>query len=269
MADWYYLDGTNVTRGPVTDAALARMLEYSDFFVWSKGYMGWQSGREVFARRAVVNPTLTTQLDAHGQPHPAYNYDRRMDREVNELIGLLRGVLIDGHVSEHEVAALDRWFHVNHEVCSIWPANVLSERVRRVLADGLVDAEEKADLLELFQRATGERPDAEQSMNRATRLPLDDPPPAIVFSGNQFVFTGKSLFGTRAQCQAAVCERGGLFADSITRDLRYLVIGELGSRDWIQSTHGRKIEKAVKLRESGCQLSIIGEETWARALANT
>jgi len=266
MTEWYYLDATNVTRGPVTEAALGRMLEYSDFSVWAKGYMGWQSGRDVFAHRVVAPPTHSAHVNNDGQPHPAYNYGLRMDREISELIGLLRGVLLDGCVSEHEVTALDRWFTANHEVCSIWPANVLSRRIRRVLADGVVDGEEKADLLELFQRATGELPDAQQSMNRATRLPLDDPPPVIVFPGNQFVFTGKSLFGTRAQCEHAVRERGGLFANRITRDLRYLVIGELGSRDWIQSTHGRKIEDAVALREAGYNLSIVGEETWVSAL---
>jgi len=31
----------------------------------------------------------------------------------------------------------------------------------------------------------------------------------------------------------------------------FLVIGAIGSRDWIHSTHGRKIEAAVKLREQG------------------
>jgi hypothetical protein len=262
MAEWYYLDGIT-SRGPITDVALERMLQHSDFSVWRTGFLGWESGRALFGAAAQVTPV---QLDDYGQPDRAINRERRMDREVNELIGLLRGVLLDGSVSENEVHALDRWFVVNREICGIWPADVLSARIRRVLADGVVDADERADLLALFQKATGETPETPQAMNRATRLPLDDPAPLIVFPGSQFVFTGKTLYGTRRQCEAAVCDRGGTFADTITRRLRYLVIGELGSRDWIQSTHGRKIEDAVALRTGGHPVSIVDEQTWARAL---
>lgn len=61
-------------------------------------------------------------------------------------------------------------------------------------------------------------------------------------------------------------QRGGAIA-SVSKKLDYLVIGEIGSRDWIHSTHGRKIEKAVELRNGGARLAIVSERHWQAGLA--
>lgn len=49
---------------------------------------------------------------------------------------------------------------------------------------------------------------------------------------------------------------------SVSKKLNYLVIRELGSRDWLHSTHGLKIEKAVHYAQAGAQLAIVGEDRW-------
>jgi hypothetical protein len=55
--------------------------------------------------------------------------------------------------------------------------------------------------------------------------------------------------------------------DSPTNKTSYLVIGSIGSTDWVHSTHGRKIEKAVRLRTEGRPIHIIAEEYWAECIA--
>jgi hypothetical protein len=42
-----------------------------------------------------------------------------------------------------------------------------------------------------------------------------------------------------------------------------LVVGLLGSRDWVYSTHGRKIEKVVKNKRKGAHCMIVSEKHWA------
>jgi len=39
----------------------------------------------------------------------------------------------------------------------------------------------------------------------------------------------------------------------------YLVIGEIGSSNWVHSSFGRKIEKAMELKEKG-RISIVSEK---------
>lgn len=54
--------------------------------------------------------------------------------------------------------------------------------------------------------------------------------------------------------------------DNPTQDLDYLVIGNCGSRAWLHSTHGLKIQRALELRGVKRKLSIISENHWAKAL---
>jgi NAD-dependent DNA ligase len=87
----------------------------------------------------------------------------------------------------------------------------------------------------------------------------------VNFVDRLFCFTGKFFSGTRQWCEDQVVQRGGAIG-GISRKLNYLVVGEIGSRDWIHSTHGRKIEKAVELVNAGDGLAIVGEEHWVRYL---
>ncbi|MDX7612147.1 BRCT domain-containing protein [Aeromonas caviae] len=43
-----------------------------------------------------------------------------------------------------------------------------------------------------------------------------------------------------------------------------LIVGSLASRDWMFTSHGRKIEAAIKNREEGHDIRIINEEDWVR-----
>ncbi len=52
----------------------------------------------------------------------------------------------------------------------------------------------------------------------------------------------------------------------MTQRTNYLIIGTFGSRDWVHTSFGRKIEKAVQYRIAGCRLAIVGEDHWAASL---
>ena len=75
-----------------------------------------------------------------------------------------------------------------------------------------------------------------------------------------FVFTGKFAYGPRADCQREVLRLGALCEDNVTKRTTYLVIGTFGSRDWVHTSFGRKILKAVEYRQAGSGVAIIAEE---------
>ncbi|CAA9299140.1 MAG: hypothetical protein AVDCRST_MAG89-331 [uncultured Gemmatimonadetes bacterium] len=206
-------------------------------------------------------------LDPDGQPrNRRLGAARRADRAVQELLGLARGMIADGEVARSEADALVRWIEVNAEEQDVWPISTIADRLRRVYADGEVDADERAELLGLLSSVTGELPGTAAAMNRATRLPLDDPQPPLRFGGHVYVFTGKFAFGTRGACQQAVEARGARCGVSVSQKTNVLVIGALGNADWIHSSHGRKIEQAVHYRTNGVPLQIVSEEHWTGCL---
>lgn len=261
---WFYLDALQIPHGPVSDAELEQVLRRSDCFVYTEAMPGWMVASELFATDLVAplqDLTGPGHHDAHGQPRNRhFGAARRADRAVQELLGLARGMIADGEVTRSEADALARWIEVNAEEQGVWPISTIADRLRRIYADGEVDAEERTELLDLLRSVTGELPDTEAAMNRATRLPLDDPQPPLRFGGLTYVFTGKFAFGTRGACQQAVEVRGAKCGGSVTQKTNVLVIGALGSADWIQSSYGRKIEQAVHYRANGVPLQIVCEE---------
>ena len=97
----------------------------------------------------------------------------------------------------------------------------------------------------------------------ATELPVDMPAPVFQWSGAAFVFTGKFAFGTRSDCQRQVSRLGAFCEDNATKRTNYLVIG---SRDWVHTSFGPKIQKAVDYRSAGQRLVIVAEDHWVMSL---
>ena len=214
--------------------------------------------------------------DTHGQPAAGINFKYRLGREMDELIGLCKGIVSDGLVVEREAKYLENWLRTNAEIAQFWPAKELAGRLTRVMADGKLSEEERDELLLFLQHITGEVEDrmnlVEQlggkKVTLSTVLPLDNPAPEIVFLQKHFCFTGKCLSGTRCWCESEVERRGGIpVSRSETCD--FLVIGVLGSRDWAHSSHGRKIEAAVERKGSSGWPRIVAEDHWVKFLQQT
>jgi NAD-dependent DNA ligase len=167
---------------------------------------------------------------------------RRVDRAIHEMLGLIKGVLVDGDVSEREANALQTWMLANEDATKLWPGSILAERLQRIFADGVVSDEERADLHELLVATSGCDEMDLIVENPSTTLPFNEPQPKLRFDGVTYLLTGKFVFGTRRECQEAISRRGGLIADRVNRQVDTLVVGCIGSRDWIHTSWGRKIE---------------------------
>ena len=191
---------------------------------------------------------------------------RLLKRSCESLIGICSGLLADGKLNDKEIVFLDTWLADNYDLRNTWPGEVIVAAVRDVLADGEISEEERKYLKStLTDLIGGTLEDTGATSGLSTRLPLDDVS-EIVISGNTFCFTGKFLYGTRKACEKAVKERGGEAMSGIRTDLDYLVIGSLASRDWVNTSHGRKIEKAMEYKKKGRSIFVVSEEQWAQSL---
>ncbi len=206
-------------------------------------------------------------LNQNGQPlNPAFNRKKRINRGIHEMLGLIKGILMDGRVDDSEIHCLSNWISANSELISVWPISVIKQRLDKVLEDEKIDEDERTELKELFDKTAGTEKNPKFSENLATTLPMEPMIEKMVFKGKIFVLTGKFYFGTRKHCESAIAERQGLCENRITEQTRYLIIGSAGSRDWIHTSWGRKIEKAVEYRDRGIPIIISDEETWSRFL---
>ena len=206
-------------------------------------------------------------LDDDGQPlNRKFNAARMADRTVDELIGICKGLICDGVINEEEAKFLVQWVDKRRSEASVWPINVLLERITGFMEDQKIDDQERRYLFELLSEISGGSSPQDIVQNLTTTLPLTKPAPDVTFEKRAFSFTGKFFLGTRNVCQHAILERGGVIHDNPNGATNYLVIGTLGSSDWIHTVHGRKIEHAVELSAKGIPIALICEEHWSRYL---
>ncbi|MFB3917553.1 MAG: BRCT domain-containing protein [Terriglobales bacterium] len=204
---------------------------------------------------------MPASLDGDGQPTIlGYNENRRINRAINELLGMLRGIVADNDINLFETETLAKWMMANTEVLDIWPVKPLAQRLNRIYEDGVVTDEEREDLKELVNQIVGGQDD-KTFLYVPTDLPLTKPAPDVIFNDNEFVLTGKFFYGTRKVCQRQIELLGGRCSDSVRLQTSYLVIGSLISRDWKFTSYGRKIQKAMDYSDR-CSIAIVSERHW-------
>jgi len=143
-----------------------------------------------------------------------FNRARRAERDLSEMLGLVKGILVDGIVNEAEAEHLRNRAAHHPDAVEQWPVNIVKARLDHIFADGHVHEAERRDLSALLQSVVGGTAGVLVGEDAATELPLDTPPPAMVWRGSLFVFTGKFAFGTRQDCQRHVIRLGAASAPS-------------------------------------------------------
>src|SRR5712664_2402495 len=134
-------------------------------------------------------PTPAMDLtDRDGTPPRRFFGARALDRDITEMLGVVKGVICDGVLTDGEAVAFTQWLRSHPDVASTFPGSLLAERVQAMFADGVIDEDERAELAEIMRALTGETEDQTGDLDRSTRLPIDHPLPTVIFDGREFCF---------------------------------------------------------------------------------
>lgn len=71
-----------------------------------------------------------------------------------------------------------------------------------------------------------------------------------------FCLTGDFVYGPRRFCEERIKTLRGTVLSNVTKKLRYLVIGSLGSPEWKHGSFGLKVEKAMKYKRDGMPIRL-------------
>lgn len=78
----------------------------------------------------------------------AFAWQTHIEKATEELLGLLQGVAIDYKLKDVEIAGLIKWKESHQSLAKHWPFSELSERIEVALADGVIDADEREEIME-------------------------------------------------------------------------------------------------------------------------
>jgi NAD-dependent DNA ligase len=85
-------------------------------------------------------------------PYFRFTGKGRLEKSINSLLGLIEGIAIDGKVTPGEVSMLRMWMEAHHSVAGRHPFNELVPVVAAAVVDGVLDSEERQDILWLCEQ---------------------------------------------------------------------------------------------------------------------
>jgi hypothetical protein len=187
-------------------------------------------------------------------------------RDADEFLGVCRGLIADGELDESDFDFLVDWASASRRLDRMPVVSEICELVDEGKRRG-GSPQVRLELLEALQKLVGGK---NGGRLLSTALPLTLPPPALTFQGKWFCFTGEFDFGSRTKCEDAIVQRGGNMRDNLTLNTDYLIVGSLAAEDWIHSSYGTKIARAVRWRANGKRnIPIVSEKHWALELSRT
>jgi NAD-dependent DNA ligase len=221
------------------------------------------AGVEDLLAGARVGPITAARLKARAGPAPATDPAPAspMDDRVREMLDLCHGMIRHGLVTPEETLMLAHWGEAHPDVLGRWPASALAARIDRICVSGRVDEGDRRDL-EAIGRALGTGAASEAPTPRRSGCPLDDPPPALLFGGWEYVFAGVFAGGTHRWCRAQVESRGGTTASEVSGRTRVLVVGTYGACGDNCAALGTHVRRAVDYRAGAAGLTIVDEAHW-------
>lgn len=198
----------------------------------------------------------------------AHLRNRQLGKSVEQLLGMVTGMLADDHLHDMEIRFLQTWLEANAEVAAAWPGSAVASAVRGVLADGCVTEEERVHLMATLKllgttdfAATG------SASPEVIALPFDHEC-GVELRDRGVCHTGEFLHGTRVACERTTAAAGGVNYSTVSKKVHFLVVGTNVSPNWAHTSYGRKIEQAVTLKGVGHPIFVISERRWLDALTS-
>jgi hypothetical protein len=202
-----------------------------------------------------------TSYNTQGQPDPGFHFANNEIKAINTLYGLIMGITADRTVTDDEIIFLKLWLDNNADYLNTFPLNVIKRRIEEILADGIITHDERENLYDILTELQGnDFYDSGMAGGFSNGIFLEEPN-FLRIKDSQFCLTGEFVSGPRNRCEQTLSKFGGILSKSITKKLDYLIVGTMGSRDWITAGHGRKIEKALHYKQQGHQITIMSEES--------
>ena len=161
------------------------------------------------------------------------------------LDGILKGITIDGEISEAECKKLQQWLYDNIYLADHFPFNKTIELIDKVLADAVITKEES----EFLTTAIGEMLNPVEALRTQVHS----------VEGKSVCLSGDFSYGSKADVETYIVNRGGTIDKSVKKSTNILLIGNCGCQAYSNGTYGSKVKKAMEYNSKGCNIQIIKE----------
>lgn len=267
-----------VATGLIADNYITKQ-ELDYFIAWSKeqhyaSYIPNYHEMMIVANKAIENNSISEELCAQLAEYIAEAIEHKIVLDIlsttfeknfsNRLIGFIRGVLADNHLNDAEIEALAKYVHDSDSVAF---------RKAQSIIDGIkdfkqIDEQTRTELKNELNAIIGGSVHEHGVIDGMTMgIEFDTLPKGFDLYCTRFVLTGNFYSMSRKQMGELIESFGATQSKSVSGTTDILIVGGMASKDWAFSSFGRKIEKALELREEQSHLLIVDEKQMADYLA--
>ncbi len=161
------------------------------------------------------------------------------------LDGILKGIIVDGKVTEKECIDLRHWLYDNIYLADHYPFNRVMDILDKVLKDAVITTEESTYIVQAIKEILDPVNFLKQKVNSV--------------EGKHVCLSGIFEHGSKAAVEEYIEQRGGFIDSNIKKSTDVLVIGNYECQAYTNGTYGTKVKKALEYNEKGCHIQIMKE----------
>lgn len=163
------------------------------------------------------------------------------------LDGILKGITVDGEISEEECRNLRQWLYDNIYLSDHFPFNKAIEVVDKVLDDSVITKEESDYLTSVIK----------DMLNPVESLKAE----VYSIEGNHICLSGNFAYdGQKPAVERYIIEHGGIVDSNVKKTTDYLLVGDCECQAYSNGTYGTKVKKAIEYNGKGCNIQIVKEK---------
>lgn len=161
------------------------------------------------------------------------------------LDGILRGITVDGKITESECKNLRQWLYDNIYLSDHFPFNKAMEILDKVLEDSIITKEESEYINSMINEMLNPVDSLKEVVNSV--------------DGKHVCLSGNFSYGQKSDVEKYVVEKGGIIDSTVKKTTDILMIGNCECQAYSNGTYGTKVKKAIEYNEKGCNIKIIKE----------
>jgi DNA polymerase-3 subunit epsilon len=161
------------------------------------------------------------------------------------LNGIMKGIAIDGVVTDDECRNLRQWLYDNIYLSGHYPFDKLTKTLEQVLKDNVVTELESDYITETIKDLLNPVDSLKEQL-----YSIDD---------KHVCLSGNFSHGQKTVVEKYIIDKGGIIDLTVKKSTDVLLVGDLECQAYSNGTYGRKIKKALEYNEKGCKIKIMKE----------
>lgn len=214
----------------------------------------------IMQKSGLLEPyTITPYIEAPPEPQISYTIKKKGDfimdkyhteysattKSLQALNNALAEIVSIGNLSDSDILSLRYWMDDNKHLSGNYPFDKIYSIIDNILEDGVIDSDEKEQLLRFLN---------DETICDSAPFQLE------TLSYQHICLTGTFTFSKRSEIEKLISQYGGFLDKGVTLNTDFLFVGGCVSSGWAYGNYGNKVKKAKELQQQGCHIHIFGED---------